>query len=339
MSPMPLLSRRLVLALTLAACVAPGTSGAAEAVRFGTNWVAQPEHGGFYQAAADGTYARYGLDVTIVPGGPQVNNRLLLPTGKLDFYMGGNLIQAFAAVEQDIPTLVVAAMFQKEPQILMAHPGQGFETLEDLKGATLFLAKPVVATVFQWLKAEYGFRDEQVKPYTFSSAPFIADPRSAQQGYVTSEPLQVRKQGGFEPRVFLLADAGFDSYATTIETRRDLVEKQPDLVQRFVDASIVGWATYLYGDASKGNAAIKAANPDVTDELIAYSTAKMREHGIVDSGDALTAGIGAMTDARFASFYARMVKAGVVKPGLDIRRAYSLAFVNKGVGADLRRKP
>jgi NitT/TauT family transport system substrate-binding protein len=338
-SPVAPLSRRLALALMLAAGVAPGIAEAADAVRFGTNWVAQPEHGGFYQAAADGTYARHGLDVTIVPGGPQVNNRLLLPTGKLDFYMGGNLIQAFAAVEQAIPTLVVAAMFQKEPQILMAHPGQGFERLEDLKGATLFLAKPVVATVFQWLKAEYGFRDEQVKPYAFSSAPFIADPRSAQQGYVTSEPLQVRKQGGFEPKVFLLADAGFDSYATTIETRRDLVEQQPDLVQRFVDASIIGWATYLYGDASKGNAAIKAANPDITDELIAYSTAKMREHGIVDSGDALTAGIGAMTDARFASFYARMVKAGVAKPGLDIGRAYSLAFVNKGVGNALRPKP
>jgi NitT/TauT family transport system substrate-binding protein len=316
-----------------------GQAGAADKVSFGTNWVAQPEHGGFYQALADGTYQRYGLDVSIVPGGPQVNNRLLLPVGKLDFYMGGNLIQAFSAVEQDIPTLVVAAMFQKDPQVMLSHPGQGFDTFESLKGATLFLSKQTVASTFQWMKSEWGFRDEQVKPYAFSAAPFIADKRSAQQGYATSEPLTVEKQGGFKPNVFLLADHGFDTYATTIETRRDLVEKNPDLVRRFVEASIVGWYTYLYGDASKGNAAIKASNPDITDELIAFSTDSMKRFGIVDSGDTLTSGIGAMTAEHFARFYARMVKAGIVKPGLDISRAYSLEFVNKGVGLDLRPRP
>ena len=336
---MTTLLRRLACALILTAGVAPSTSSAADAVRFGTNWFAQPEHGGFYQALADGTYARHGLDVTIVPGGPQVNNRLLLPTGKIDFFMGGNLIQAFAAVDQNIPTVVVAAMFQKEPQILMTHPGEGLDKLEDLKKATLFLSKPFVATAFQWLKQEYGFTDEQVKPYSFSSAPFLADKNSAQQGYITSDIMQIEKQGGFKPNAILLADYGFDTYSTTIETRRELVQQNPDLVQRFVDASIEGWATYLYGDASKGNAAIKAANPDISDELIAFATAKMKEYGIVDSGDALANGIGAMTDARFASFYARMAKAGVVKPGLDISKAYTLAFVNKGVGAQLRPKP
>lgn len=335
-SPARLAQTLLVLLSTL---VLGGVAWAADRVSFGTNWVAQPEHGGFYQALADGTYARAGLEVTIVPGGPQANNRLLLSAGKLDFYMGGNLIQTFSALEQDIPTLAVAAIFQKEPQILMSHPGQGFDTFESLRGATLFLSKPVLASTFQWMKSEWGFSDGQTRPYAFSAAPFIADKRSAQQGYVTSEPLTVQKQGGFSPNIFLLADYGFDTYATTIETRRDVVEKNPDLVRRFVDASILGWYVFLYGDNAKGAAAIKAANPDVTDEMIAFSVAAMKERGIVDAGDALTLGIGAMKPERFTSFYARMAKAGVLRPGLDVSRAYTLDFVNKGVGVGLRPRP
>ena len=330
------------IAAALAAVIATALGGpvpaaAADRVIFGTNWVAQPEHGGFYQALADGTYARYGLDVTILPGGPQVNNRMLLSAGRVDFYMGGNLIQAFSALEQDIPTLVVAAMFQKEPQVMLAHPGQGFERFEDLRGATLFLSRQTIASTFQWMKSEWGFRDEQVKPYAFSVAPFLADRRSAQQGYVTSEPLAIEKNGGFKPKVFLLADYGFDTYSTTIETRREIVDTKPDLVRRFVEASILGWYNYLHGDNAKANAAIKAANPDITDELIAFSLRTMKEYGIVESGDALDKGIGAMTHERVASFYARMVKAGVIRPGLDIGRAYTLQFVNKGVGRELRR--
>lgn len=332
-------ARILTAAAVAWVAVLAGEVRAADRVTFGTNWLAQPEHGGFYQALADGTYARNGLDVTILPGGPQVNNRVLLPTGRIDFFMGGNLVQAFAALEQDIPTLVVAALFQKEPQVLIAHPGQGYERLEDLRRAPLFLAKPTVATTFQWLKSAWGFRDEQVRPYAFSAAPFLADKTSAQQGYVTSEPFTIERQAGFKPKVFLLADSGFDSYATTIETRRELVERNPDLVRRFVEASIIGWYTYLYGDNAKGNGAIKAANPDITDDLIAFSIRSMKEYGIVDSGDAERLGIGAMTDARFASFYAAMVKAGVTRPGLDVGKAYTLAFVNRGVGRELGRKP
>ena len=332
--------RRRVLAgaagAAAAAVLAPRPAAAADAVTFGTNWTPQAEHGGFYQALADGTYARHGLDVRIVPGGPQSNNRMLLAAGRLDFYMGGNLIQAFAALEQDIPTVVVAALFQKEPQILLSHPGRGFDRFEDLRRATLFLSRQTVASTFQWLKAEHGFRDEQVKPYAFSAAPFLADPNSAQQGYVTAEPLIIETQGGFRPNVFLLADYGFDSYATTIEARRDLVAGKPDLVQRFVEASILGWSTYLFGDNAAGNAAIRAANPDVTEAMIAYAVARMKADGIVLSGDAETAGIGAMTDARMASFYARMVRAGVLRAGLDIKRAYTLAFVNRGLGLPRR---
>jgi NitT/TauT family transport system substrate-binding protein len=323
-------------ALTLAAASAHAQP--LDKVSFGTNWVAEAEHGGHYQALADGTYRRYGLDVTIVPGGPNVNNRLLLPVGKLDFFMSANTLQSFDAVEQNIPTLGVAAMFQKDPQVLMAHPDQGIDKFEDLKELTLFVSREGLASYFQWLKADFGFSEKKVKPYTSNPQPFLADKRSAMQGYVTSEPFAIEKQAGFKPKVFLLADYGFNSYSTLIETRRDLVARKPDLVQRFVDASIVGWMNYLYGDNKAANALIKRQNPEMTDEVLAYSVAKMKEYGIVDSGDARALGVGAMTDARMKDFYDKMVRAGAIKPSLALDKAYTLQFVNKKVGLDLRPK-
>jgi len=324
-----------ILAIFAAALTATQAQ-ALNKVRFGTNWLAEAEHGGYYQALADGTYRKYGLDVIIVPGGPNVNNRILLPVGKLDFFMSANALQTFDAVQHNIPTIAVAASFQKDPQVLIAHPD--VKTLADLKTRTLFVSKEGIVTYFQWLKQTYGFNETKVKPYTFNAQPFLADRNSAMEGYVTSEPYAIEKKAHFKPVVFLLADHGFNSYSTLIETRRDLVEKNPDLVQRFVDASAIGWYHYLYGDPKPGNAAIKKQNPEMTDDQLAYSIAKMKEDGIVDSGDTLKLGIGAMTDARWASFYDKMVKAGVVKTGLDYKRGYTLKFVNKGVGVDLRRK-
>jgi len=325
--------------LAFAACFA--TSAHAQSldkITFATNWVAQAEHGGFYQALVDGTYKKNGLDVTILPGGPNVNHRLQLIAGKIEFYMSANTLQAFDAVSQNIPTLVVAAMFQKDPQVLLAHPDQGIEKFEDLKKLTLLISKEGVASYFQWMKHDFGFREQQVKPYTFNPQPFLADKRTAMQGYVTSEPYAIEQQGGFKPKIFLLADQGWGSYSTLIETRRDLVVKKPDLVQRFVDASAIGWTNYLYGDNAAANARIRRDNPEMTDSRIAYSIAKMKEYGIVDSGDTIKAGIGAMTDARMKSFFDQMVASGVVKAGLDYKKAYSLQFVNKGVGAELRPK-
>ena len=327
-----------VMALAALLALPAARAQTLDKVTFGTNWVAQAEHGGFYQALADGTYRNYGLDVTIVPGGPNVNNRLLLPVGKLDFYMSANTLQSFDAVEQKVPTIAVAASFQKEPQVLIAHPGQGVEKFEDLKKLTLFVSKEGIATYFQWLKADFGFDETKVKPYTFNAQPFLADKQSAMQGYVTSEPYSIEKQGGFRPKIFLLADHGFNAYSTLIETRRELVEKKPDLVQRFVDASAIGWYHYIYGDSRPGNALIKRDNPEMTDAMLANSIAKMKEYGIVDSGDSVKLGIGAMTDARMKNFFDKMVRAGVVKAGIDYRAAYTLQFVNKGVGVNLRPK-
>jgi NitT/TauT family transport system substrate-binding protein len=325
-----------IIAFASMLAAAPAIAQPLDKVSFGTNWVAEAEHGGHYQALVDGTYRRYGLDVTIVPGGPNVNNRILLPVGKLDFFMSANTLQSFDAVEQNIPTLAVAAMFQKDPQVLIAHPGEGIDKFEDLKKLTLFVSKEGLASYFQWLKADFGFSEAQVKPYTSNPQPFLADKRSAMQGYLTSEPYAIEREAHFKPKVFLIADQGFNSYSTLIETRRDLVEKKPDLVQRFVDASIIGWANYLYGDNKASNAVIKRNNPEMTDELLAYSIAKMKEYGIVDSGDTATLGIGAMTDVRMRDFYDKMVRAGVVKPSIVLAKAYTLQFVNKRVGLDLR---
>ena len=334
---MGLVARASIVALAFATQTA--MVRAADHVTFGTNWLAEAEHGGFYQAVVDGTYAKYGLDVTILPGGPQANNGLLLPTGKIDFYMGGNMLQAYSAVEQNVPTVVVAAMFQKDPQIFMSHPGVGMDKFEDLKKATVFVGKEGLASFYRWMEQAYGFSEDKVKPYTFNTGPFLADKMSAQQGYVTAEPYEVEKQGGFKPNVFLLADHGFSTYATTIETRLALVSEHPDLVQRFVDASIIGWYDYLYGDNSKANAAIEHDNPDITDDEIAFSIAKMKQYGIVDSGDTATLGIGAMTDARQKDFFDKMVKAGIASSGIDYKKAYTLQFVDKKVGLDLRPKP
>ena len=319
---------------TMASSVALG----ADKVTFGTNWLAEAEHGGYYQAVADGTYKKYGLDVEIVQGGPQANNRLLLLTGKIDFYMGGNLIQAFEAVEQNVPTVVVAADFQKDPQIFMSHPGAGLDKWTDLTKATAFVGKEGLASFYQWMKVAYGFKEENVKPYNFNAAPFIADKNSIQQGYLTAEPYAVEKEGGFKPNIFLLADQGYSTYATTIEARTEMVAQKPDLVQRFVEASAIGWYHYLYGDNAQANAAIKKDNPDITDDQIAFSIGKLKEYGVVDSGDTLKLGIGAITEARVRDFFEQMVKEGVVKADVAYTKAYTTQFVDKGVGVELRPK-
>ena len=334
-----LLLRALTLLVALVMVLSPARAQTRlDKVSFGTNWVAEAEHGGFFQAVADGTYAKYGLDVTIVPGGPNDDNRMLLIAGKLDFFMAANTLMSFDAVANNVPVVTVAAIFQKDPQVLLTHPESKITKLEDLKPLTLFVSKEGISSYFQWLKSEYGFSEEKVRPYTFNPQPFLANKQSAMQGYVTSEPYAIEKSAGFKPGIILLADHGFNSYSTLVETRRDLIDKKPDLVQRFVDASMIGWYHYLYGDNTAANAMIRKLNPEMTDELIAYSIARMKEYGIVDSGDSLRDGIGAMTDARMASFFDKMVRARVVRPDIDYRKAYTLRFVNKGVGVDLRPK-
>ncbi len=330
-------------ATAVAACalLAGFTSAfAQEKVIFGTNWKAQAGHGGFYQALADGTYKRMGLDVEIQQGGPQANNRPLLAVGKIDFLMAGNLLLSFDNVKNGVPTTVVAAIFQKDPQAIFAHPGQGYEKFSDVtKAPVAFISKDGQFSFWQWMKAEHGFKDEQLKPYVFNVGPFLADKKSVQQGYSISEPISIKAQAGFDPVVHLLADNGFNTYSTTIETRAELVRTKPEMVQKFVDASLIGWNNYLYGDNKAANELIKKANPEATDAGIAGSIELMKKLGIVDSGEALQNGIGSMNTARIKDFYDKMVKAGLYKAGeVDLSKVATTQFVNKKVGLDVKQK-
>ncbi|MDV3352152.1 ABC transporter substrate-binding protein [Leptothoe sp. LEGE 181152] len=306
----------------------PSAAGELQKVTFGTNWYAQAEHGGFYQAIAADIYREYGLDVTIQMGGPQINGTQLLMGGAVDFFMG-YAADAIKAVEEGIPKVTVAAIFQKDPQILIAHPDQGIKDLVDLKGKPIFISKAANVTYWPFLAAKYGFTDDMKRNYNFNPGPFLADKNSVQQGYLSSEPLAIAKEGGFEPMVFLLADYGYTAYATTIETRQEIVDGDPDLVQRFVDASIKGWYSY-FEDPSLGNELIKQDNPEMTDEQLAYSLEKMQEYGIAISGDSEAKGIGAMTDERWKTFFEDMSTAGIFSADTDYTQAYTLEFVNKG---------
>ncbi|WP_102224292.1 ABC transporter substrate-binding protein [Acidimangrovimonas sediminis] len=315
-----------------------GPALALDKVSFGTNWLPEAEHGGYYQAVADGTYAKCGLDVTIVPGGPQVNNRAMMMAGRLTFNMDGNFLQPFQALKEGIPLVVVAADFQKDPQILMTHPGRLKDFKEMKTLPKIFVGDNAYQSLYQWLEQAYGLKASQRAVYTFNAAPFIADKNSAQQGYVTSEPYAVEKQGGFKPDVYLMADLGWNTPATLVEAMQSTLDKHPAWVKCFVEGSAIGWANYLYGDPSKGNAAILKANPEMTQDQIDYSIKAMKDHGIVDSGLSLKEGIGAMSADQIKSFYEKMVKSGVVDKGLDISKVFTTKYSNSGASLPVKKK-
>ncbi len=322
----------LLLALSLLLAAALARAG--ERLVFGLNWVAEAEYGGFYQALATGIYARYGLEVEIRQGGPQVPHAQLLAAGRLDLGLADNMLISFNFVEQRVPVVAIAAFFQKPPQALLAHPDAGIEDFADLRGRTLLVAVEDRLTWWRWLKRLYGLSDDQLRPYTFNPAPFLADRDVVMQAYVTAEPCIVRERGGFEPRVLMLADAGWTTYANILQVRRDLLARRRDVIRRFVDASIEGWYDYLYGDPEPAHVLIRRENPEMSESFLACARRKLIAYGIVDSGDALTLGIGAMSEARWRDFYARMAEAGVVPAGLPWREAFTLDFVNRGHGLD-----
>jgi NitT/TauT family transport system substrate-binding protein len=295
-----------------------------------TNWRAQAEHGGFYHALATGIYRKYGIDAEIRMGGPQQDPNALLVAGRVDAIMS-NSFSGFRYVEENVPFIVVGSVMQKDPQVLISHPGVGNDTLPALKGKPILIGAGGRSSYWPWLRAKFGFSDDQIRPYTFNMAPFLADKNLSQQGFLTSEPNEIRK-AGVEPVIHLLAEYGFENYQTTINTSVKLVNEKPDLMQRFINASIEGWYGYLNGDPKAANALIQRDNPDMAEDKILMSIAQMKQYGIVDSGDSKQLGVMCMTDARWKSFYDAMAAAGAVRPGLDISRAYTLKFVNKRVG-------
>jgi NitT/TauT family transport system substrate-binding protein len=320
----------------LTAAFAAPPARALDHVTFGTDWKAEAEHGGYYQAIATGIYRKYGIEVTLREGGPQINQSQLLAAGRLDFSIASNSFIGLNFVKEKIPMVAVAALFQKDPTVLIAHRGVGNDSFADLKGKPIMIGADTRVGWWLFLKAKFGYSDDQIRPYTFNVAPFLADKNAVQQGYLTSEPFLIEK-AGIKPNVFLLADAGYASYGSVIETSAKLIDSNPDLVRRFVDASIEGWYSYLDGDPSPGNKLIKADNPEESDDLIAYAIDNMKRYGIVDSGDSPALGIGAMTDARWQSFFSVMSKQGLYPATLDWHQAYTLRFVDQRVGMALKK--
>ncbi|HEU5093732.1 MAG TPA: ABC transporter substrate-binding protein [Reyranella sp.] len=300
---------------------------------FNTDWRAQAEHGGYYQAIAAGIYRKHGIDCDLRPGGPSLNISQLLLAGRVDMIMS-NSYEAFTYVREKAPFFTIAAIFQKDPQVLIAHPGSGITRFDQLKGHTLLIGNGGRVTYWPYLRKKYRLSDSQLRPYTFNSAPFLADPNAVQQGFLSSEPYSIAKALGKPPEVMLIADAGFGAYQETIAISRKLATAKRELIQRFVDATLEGWAQYLKGgpETEAANALIKRDNPDQTDDRIRYAVKVMNERGIVLSGDALASGIGAMSDRRWQEFYRQMADVDVLPKGLDVRRAYTLDFVNKGIG-------
>jgi NitT/TauT family transport system substrate-binding protein len=289
---------------------------------FATDWLAQAEHGGFYQAVAEGTYRKYGLDVQIRMGGPQVNGLQLLAAGQLDVAMA-DALQVLSALEQDVPVVAIAATFQKNPTVIIAHPGVA--RLEDLKGKPIAIGAASNTTFWPWLRQKYGFTDSQKRPYGFSVQPFLADRKLSQQGFATSEPFSIEK-GGVRPAVFLLADFGYPPYSEALVVTRATLDSRADVLERFIRASAEGWRRYLANPAP-GNALIKRANPEMGDELLAFGVRKMNEHGIVTGGEARKFGLLTMSDARWQATTDFLRSVGLAKPGVDYRRAYTLEFV------------
>lgn len=332
------LNRRRALGLSLAGpwlspLARDARAQSLEKLSFQTDWRAQAEHGGYYQAIAAGLYRKAGIECELRQGGPSLNIGQLLLAGRVDMIMS-NSFEAFTFVREGAPFFTIASIFQKDPQVLIAHPGAGFDSFEKLKGKVLLIGAGGRVTYWPYLRKKYGLKDEQLRPYNFQMAPFLANPNAVQQGFLSSEPYSIAQALGKEPEVMLLADAGFSAYQTTIAISRRMAQEKRELVQRFVDATLEGWAQYLKGGPATdaANALIKRDNPDQTDDRIAYAIKVLNQRGIVMSGDALQGGIGAMSDRRWKDFYDSMVDVDVLPKGLDVRQAYTLDFVNKGIG-------
>ena len=319
-----------LLMRALALAVLPLQVLALEAVTFATDWKAQAEQGGFYQAKALGLYEKAGLDVTIRGGGPGVNIPQLLGAGAIDFGMGSNSFIPLNMVRAGVPAKAVMAAFQKDPQVLIAHKRADITTLADIKDKPVMIADASINAFWVWLRAKYDFSDRQIRKYTFNLAPFLVNPKAVQQGYVTSEPYTISTRGGFEPQVFLLSDFGYPSYAAMVLAQNRLIEDRPELVQAFVNASIEGWRSYIYGDPSPGNKLILAANPDMRQDIIDQAIEQIRQRGMLASPDTEKHGLGAMSAARWQSFFKTMSENGVYPTTLDWQNAFTTDFTNAG---------
>ena len=306
-----------------AGLLAAGLAGAAQAqdkVSVTTTWFAQAEHGGIYQAVANGIYKKYGLDVTVKMGGPQVNGMQLLLAGQSDFIMNYDFA-VLSSVEKGFPVVTIAAPFQFDIQGIMTR--DDVPNLGALKDKTILVAGTGTTYWWPWVKKKYGYTDAQMRPYTFNLQPFFNDPNIVQQAFPSSEPYQA-DQKGVKTKFFLLSAEGYPPYTQAISTTQKMISEKPDVVARFVKASLEGWKSYME-DPAPGNVLIKKDNPNMTDEQIAYSVSKLKEMGIIGSGDARTAGIGTLNESRIRQNIAFLQDNKIVEPGkIKLEEAFKL---------------
>jgi NitT/TauT family transport system substrate-binding protein len=307
------------------ALIASSPARAEEPFIFMTNWYGQAEHGGYYQALAQGLYKEAGLDVRIKMGGPQINTIQLLAAGKADCIMGSSDIQILKTREQGVPAVTLASVFQKDPQGILAHTD--VTRLEDLKDKTILVGTAGRSTYWPWLKANFGLKEEQARPYTFNLQPFIADPNTAIQGYVTYDPYATKK-AGVDSNFLLFSDNGWPPYANTIVCMEGTIKNRPHAVAAFVKASMAGWKSYLSGDRRAANDMIKKDNPQMTDEQMDFAVSAMRDQQLVTGGDAASQGIGTITADRLKKTYDFLVGAKIIDPAkVDLQSTFDLQFV------------
>jgi NitT/TauT family transport system substrate-binding protein len=301
----------------------PSSGAQKTVIRFATDWQAEAEHGGFYEALATGEYAKRGLDVRIIQGGSTVNVPELVASGAVELGDGSNSFIVMNLVGAHAPVKAVAAFMQKDPQVLIAHPDAGIKSLGDMKGHPILLSDASKTAFWPWLKRRYGFSDDQVRSYDFNNSTFILNKGVVQEGYLTSEPYTIQKAAGFAPTVFLLADQGYPSYAAMVLAPTSLIAKNPAAIRAFVEASAVGWKNYLDGDPKPADALIMKDNPNMTEDVLAQAREKMRQYHLVDGGDAATLGFGAMTDQHWSDFFKLVSEKGAA----SYKDAFSLDFL------------
>ncbi len=296
-------------------------------ITFATDWKAQAEHGGFYQAVAKGFYEKRGLKVTIRPGGPGSDNPRLIAAGALDIAMASNSFQPINLVASGADVKVVMTSFQKDPQVLMVHPHIEATSIADLKGMPVFISDAARAAFWPWLEARFGFVTQQVRKYNYSLAPWLVNKDTVQEGYLSSEPFTA-SQEGVTPKVFLFADAGYPGYAGMVMVRGQFLAENRMVVQSFVDATIEGWQDYLWGDPAPGNALILKDNPEMTGDLLAFAIESMKSNEMI--GDRET--VGSMSAVRWNAFYEEMEGLNAVPSGVDVEQAFTLEFLKGNSG-------
>ena len=313
---------KILLAAVLCGVVSFSACAAEKEIIFVTDWKAQAEHGGFYQAVANGYYRKRGLKVTIRPGGPQTDNPRLIAAGAINIAMASNNFQPLNLLAAGADVKVVMTTFQKDPQVLMVHPGVNASCFKDLKDMPIFMADSALATFWPWLQAKFGFEDKQIRKYTYSLAPWLVNEGTVQEGYLSSEPYTAR-QAGVDPKVFLFADEGYPGYAGMVMVRGRYLAANGATVRAFVEASIEGWQDYLWGDPVPGNRLILGDNPEMTPDLISFAINAMKQNEMLGDRQA----VGLMTEKRWRDFHKEMSALRLLPKDMNVEKAFTLDYL------------